>query len=76
MEEMVGDMPISYRVASADTPWEAAKKATGKDVTARTDERFWVRVTDEGNRTVYKYAYKSRASGAFKVLAGLAARLT
>ncbi|WP_095830207.1 hypothetical protein [Mesorhizobium sp. WSM3864] len=63
MEEMIGDMPISHRVASADTPWEATRKATGKDVTARKDERFWVRVTDEGNRTVYKYAFKSGASG-------------
>ncbi|RWG58179.1 MAG: hypothetical protein EOQ64_08545 [Mesorhizobium sp.] len=62
VEEMVGDMPISHPVAGADTHWEAARKATGKDVTARTDERFWVRVTDEGNRAVYKYAFNSGAS--------------
>ncbi|RUW53860.1 hypothetical protein EOA32_07850 [Mesorhizobium sp. M1A.F.Ca.ET.072.01.1.1] len=61
VEEMVGDMPISHRVASAATPWEAARKATGKDVTARTDERFWVRV--EGTRAVYKYAFKSGVPG-------------
>ena len=47
VDEMVGTMVVAHHVTSADTPWEAAQKATGRTVKARTDERFWIRVTDE-----------------------------
>ncbi|TIR45255.1 MAG: hypothetical protein E5X26_11045 [Mesorhizobium sp.] len=58
VEEMAGDQVVAYHVANARAPWEAAQKVTGKDVLARRDEHFWVRVTDEGNRAIYKYAFR------------------
>lgn len=42
-------MIVAHHFMDADTPWQAAEKATGKAVKARTDERFWVRVTDQGH---------------------------
>ncbi len=58
---MAGDLPVSRRTLTADSPWDAAQKATGKEVRARREERLWVRVTDERSRAVYKYAVKFAA---------------
>ncbi|SFN99866.1 hypothetical protein SAMN03159463_00812 [Mesorhizobium sp. NFR06] len=58
VEEMAGEMAVSRHVANADTPWEAATNATGKEVKGRREEKFWVRVTDEQARAVYKYVFK------------------
>ncbi|TIR25486.1 MAG: hypothetical protein E5X34_10290 [Mesorhizobium sp.] len=58
VEEMAGDTPVSHHTVIAQTPWEAATIGTRKEVRARTDERLWVRVTEESSRTVYKYAFK------------------
>ncbi|PBC09445.1 hypothetical protein [Mesorhizobium sp. WSM3859] len=58
VEEMAGDTPVSHHTVIANTPWEAAAVGTKKEVQSRRDERLWVRVTDEGSRAVYKYAFK------------------
>ncbi|SFP86942.1 hypothetical protein SAMN03159463_05033 [Mesorhizobium sp. NFR06] len=58
VEEMAGDMVVSHRAVKAETPLEAVRKVTGRDVQARRDERSWVRVADENNRAVFKYAFK------------------
>jgi len=60
VEELVEDVVVVHYVTSAETPWEAVEEATGKAVQARTEERFWIRVTDEARRTVFKYASKRR----------------
>ncbi|RUV16805.1 MULTISPECIES: hypothetical protein [unclassified Mesorhizobium] len=44
VEEMADDMVVSYYLAHASAPWQAAEKATGKEVQGRKTERFWVRV--------------------------------
>ncbi|PBC02659.1 hypothetical protein [Mesorhizobium sp. WSM3860] len=62
VEVMAGDEVASYHVAEADTPWEAAEKATGKPVQGRRAEWSWVLVTDERSRAYYKYAFKFDAS--------------
>lgn len=58
VEVMSGDVAISYQVANADTPAAAATKATGRAVHDRRLEIHWVRVTDEEERAVFKYAFK------------------
>lgn len=58
VEEMAGETPVSRHTVVANTPWDAALISTRKEVKARTDERVWVRVTEESNRAVYKYAFK------------------
>ncbi|SFP86534.1 hypothetical protein SAMN03159463_05021 [Mesorhizobium sp. NFR06] len=54
VEEMAREVAVSRHVANADTPWEAATNVTGKEVQGRREEKFWVRVTDEQGRSVYK----------------------
>lgn len=58
VEIMTGERVDSHRVSNAETPSEAAEKATGRGVRGRTDEQTWVRVTDETRRAVFKYAFK------------------
>ncbi|TPJ74642.1 hypothetical protein [Mesorhizobium sp. B2-7-1] len=58
VEEMAGDTPVSHYTVIADTPWQAATVGTKKEVQGRRDEAQWVRVTEESNRAVYKYAFK------------------
>ncbi|RUV10538.1 MULTISPECIES: hypothetical protein [unclassified Mesorhizobium] len=60
VEEMADEMVVSYYLANASAPWQAAEKATGKEVQGRKTERFWVRVTDERDGAVSKYAFKIR----------------
>ncbi|MBZ9821368.1 hypothetical protein [Mesorhizobium sp. CA4] len=57
VEELAGETPVSRHIVIANTPWEAAI-GTKKEVQARRDERLWVRVTEESNRAVHKYAFK------------------
>ena len=54
VEVITGESVESRHVANAGTPWEAAEKATGRAIQARTNERTWVRVTDETRRSVFK----------------------
>lgn len=57
VEVMSDEMVTFHHAADAASPWEAAEKATGRSVKARHDERYWVRVTDEDRRSVFKYAF-------------------
>ncbi|RUV90226.1 hypothetical protein EOA60_06800 [Mesorhizobium sp. M1A.F.Ca.IN.020.06.1.1] len=59
VEEMDGDSVVAHHVANANTPWVAAETATGSEVTnVRGDEQRWIRVTDEADHVVYRYAFK------------------
>ncbi|WP_156751014.1 hypothetical protein [Mesorhizobium sp. AA23] len=40
------------------SPKAAAEWVTGRNVQDRRDESEWVRVTDDTNRAVYKFAFK------------------
>ncbi|TGS63027.1 hypothetical protein EN844_24665 [Mesorhizobium sp. M3A.F.Ca.ET.201.01.1.1] len=57
VEVMSGEVATSYKVVRADTPSGAATKATGRAVRDRRSEIHWVRVTDEDERVVFKYAF-------------------
>ncbi|MGX9147973.1 hypothetical protein [Mesorhizobium sp. 128a] len=58
VEEMAGDAPVWQCTVIANSPWEAATVGAKREVKARRDEAQWVRVTDEKNRTVSKYAFR------------------
>lgn len=57
VEVMSGDVATSYKVVRAETAPAAATKATGRAVRDRRSEIHWVRVTDEEERVVFKYAF-------------------
>ncbi|OBQ81560.1 hypothetical protein A9K71_27125 [Mesorhizobium sp. WSM3873] len=59
VEEMDGDIVVSSRTVSANTPWVAAETATGREVTnVPGDEQRWIRVTHEADGVVNRYAFK------------------
>ncbi|TIM66194.1 MAG: hypothetical protein E5Y52_15065 [Mesorhizobium sp.] len=59
VEEMNGDSVVAGRTIDANTPWVAAEMATGSEVTnLRGDEQRWIRVTNEADRVVNRYAFK------------------
>jgi len=57
VEVMAGELPVSHSNVSAHTPKAAAVKATGRGVRDRRSEIHWVRVTDQADRVVYKFAF-------------------
>ncbi|MDG4902792.1 MULTISPECIES: hypothetical protein [unclassified Mesorhizobium] len=61
VEEVDGDSVVAGRSINANTPWVAAEMATGSEVTnARGDEQRWIRVTNEADGVVNRYAFKDR----------------
>lgn len=58
VEEMAGETPVSHYTVIATTPWEAATIGTKREVKARSDERLWVRVSEEGKQAVFRYTFK------------------
>lgn len=58
VEVMSGDLVKSEQIVSANSPLEAARLGTGREVYERRDEMEWVRVTDEANSAVSWYAFK------------------
>ncbi|MUT27329.1 MULTISPECIES: hypothetical protein [Mesorhizobium] len=58
VETMSGTDVVAIAYARTTSPKEAAEWVTGRHVQDRRDETQWVRVTDETNRAVYKFAYK------------------
>ncbi|RUV40909.1 MULTISPECIES: hypothetical protein [unclassified Mesorhizobium] len=61
VEEMDRHSVVAGRSINANTPWVAAEMATGSEVTnARGDERRWIRVTNEADGVVNRYAFKDR----------------
>ncbi|RWN01038.1 MAG: hypothetical protein EOR86_04070 [Mesorhizobium sp.] len=59
VEEMDGDSVVTSHTINANTPWVAAETATGSEVTNfRGDEQRWIRVTNEADGVVNRYAFK------------------
>jgi hypothetical protein len=58
VEIMSGQTSTSIAYATTSTPKAAAEWVTGRDVQDWRDDHQWVRVTDQANRTVYKFAFK------------------
>ncbi|RUW48544.1 hypothetical protein EOA32_25455 [Mesorhizobium sp. M1A.F.Ca.ET.072.01.1.1] len=58
VETMLGTDAVSIAYARTNSPKEAAEWVTGRNVQDRRDEAQWVRVTDDTNRVIYKFAYK------------------
>ncbi|PBB32471.1 hypothetical protein [Mesorhizobium sp. WSM3868] len=58
VETMSGIEAVSVAYARTTSPKAAAEWVTGRQVQDRRDEAQWVRVTDDTNRAVYKFAFK------------------
>ena len=58
VEIMAGELASSSKVTVADGPEAAAVKATGRAVRDRKSDIHWVRVTDEADHAIYKFAFK------------------
>ncbi|RVD57597.1 hypothetical protein EN828_05535 [Mesorhizobium sp. M2D.F.Ca.ET.185.01.1.1] len=58
VEIMSGGSATSHQIAAAETPLQAARAATGRDVWDRREETTWVRVTDEADGVVYSFAFR------------------
>ena len=57
VEEMDGDVVGATHIVDATTPLRAARVATDRDVTLRTNEAVWIRVTDEKRGHIFEYAF-------------------
>ncbi len=57
IEEMDGDSVTSTHTVSATTPLRAAREATQREVTLRTSETVWLRVTDEKRGYIFEYSF-------------------
>ncbi|PBB44007.1 hypothetical protein CK222_09715 [Mesorhizobium sp. WSM3866] len=58
VETMSGMDAVSVAYAKTTSPKAAAEWVTGRNVQDRRDESEWVRVTDDTNRAVHKFAFK------------------
>ncbi|WP_176479206.1 hypothetical protein [Mesorhizobium sp. WSM3860] len=58
VEVMSGDVVTSHQVAVAETPSKAAIAVTGRAVQDWRQEMLWIRVTNQADWTVYKFAVK------------------
>jgi hypothetical protein len=54
---MDGDTVTATHIVNATTPIRAAREATERDVTLRTGEPIWIRVTDETRRHIFEYSF-------------------
>lgn len=57
VEEIDCDTVTATHVVNATTPLRAAREATERDVTLRTSEHIWIRVTDEKRGHVFEYSF-------------------
>ncbi|RVD58674.1 hypothetical protein EN828_19960 [Mesorhizobium sp. M2D.F.Ca.ET.185.01.1.1] len=58
VEIMDGEAVAGQQIAIAETPVDAARLVTGREVHERGDEMEWVRVTDEADAAVSWFAFK------------------
>lgn len=58
VEVMAGEVPLSHKVTTGESPMAAAARATGQPVEDRRSENHRIRVPDHENRTVYKSAFQ------------------
>ncbi|PBB20548.1 hypothetical protein [Mesorhizobium sp. WSM4313] len=58
VEIMAGELASSSKVTVADGPEAAAVKVTGRAVRDRKSDIHWVRVTDQTDHAIYKFAFK------------------
>ncbi|PBC00505.1 hypothetical protein [Mesorhizobium sp. WSM3860] len=63
VETMSGAEPVSVSYAKTVSAKSAAEWVTGRNVQDWQEETEWVRVTDNTNRVVYKFAFKSPWDG-------------
>ncbi|RUU79171.1 MAG: hypothetical protein EOS05_14230 [Mesorhizobium sp.] len=59
VEQMEGDDVVAASNVNASSPFTAATISTGRQVTLRTWENNWVRVTDELGGEVFAYCFIS-----------------
>jgi hypothetical protein len=57
VEEIDGHRVTATHIVNATTPIRAAREATGRDVTLRTSEPIWIRVTDEQRSHIFEYSF-------------------
>lgn len=57
VEEMEGDAITATHLVNATTPIRAAREATEREVTLRTNEVIWIRVTDEKRGHTFEYTF-------------------
>ncbi|BCM20936.1 hypothetical protein [Mesorhizobium sp. J8] len=58
VETMAGEAVTGSQMVIAETPLDAAKIGTGREVQQRREEMEWVRVTDEADAAVFRFAFK------------------
>ncbi|MDG4876318.1 hypothetical protein P9273_14565 [Mesorhizobium sp. WSM4935] len=58
VETMAGEAVTALRIVVAETPLDAARIGTGREVHVRRQEMEWVRVTDESDAAVFWFAFK------------------
>ncbi|TPI10313.1 hypothetical protein FJW06_23505 [Mesorhizobium sp. B4-1-3] len=58
VETMAGEVVTAHRIVTAETPLDAARIGTGREVHERRDEMEWVRVTEEADAAVFWFAFK------------------
>ncbi|MER8825491.1 hypothetical protein NKH73_07945 [Mesorhizobium sp. M0938] len=59
VERMEGDDVVTVRIVNAPSPFKAAALSTGRNVTVRTWEKDWIRVTDENRGHIFAYCFVS-----------------
>ncbi|WP_292211619.1 hypothetical protein [Mesorhizobium sp.] len=59
VEQMEGDDVIAARIINAPSPFRAAAMSTDRQVTLRTWEKDWIRVTDENRGHIFAYCFVS-----------------
>ncbi|MER9455554.1 hypothetical protein [Mesorhizobium sp. M0478] len=57
VEEMEGETVTATHIVNATTPIRAARDATERNVTLRTSEPIWIRVTDEKRGHIFEYSF-------------------
>jgi hypothetical protein len=57
VEEMDGDTVTATHIVNAAIPLKAAREATERQVTLRTSEAVWIRVTDEKRGHVFDFSF-------------------
>jgi hypothetical protein len=59
VERMEGDDVVTVRIVNAPSPFKAAALSTDRNVTVRTWEKDWIRVTDENRGHIFAYCFVS-----------------
>ena len=63
IDEMQGESVVALHVATGETAIEAVQKVTSGPLVVRTSQTRWVRVVDERQSEVFKFAHVDRGNG-------------